>query len=205
MRTMSLRRCEKCGSYFRVRTVTANRGGGRFCSRHCARSVPCPARQIDIRARFWKYVDKNGPVPVHRPELGPCWIWIGSKNRGGYGMISFRGKPKVAHHVAWYLEHDRLPADKALHKCDGGALGCVRHDHLFEGSQADNVADMFAKGRNRNLTGEAHGMAKLTESLVHEARQLHAAGWNFCALGRRYGVTRVAVRFAIRGRSWKHV
>jgi hypothetical protein len=28
-----------------------------------------------LEERFWEKVDKNGPVPAHRPELGPCWVW----------------------------------------------------------------------------------------------------------------------------------
>jgi len=28
--------------------------------------------------RFWKHVDKNGPIPPLHPELGNCWLWMGS-------------------------------------------------------------------------------------------------------------------------------
>lgn len=40
-----------------------------------------PAR---IATRFWSKVDKNGPIPTYRPDLGPCWLWLGSNSRG-YG------------------------------------------------------------------------------------------------------------------------
>jgi hypothetical protein len=37
--------------------------------------------------RFWSKVDKSGPVPIRRPELGPCWVWTGARNAGGYGLF----------------------------------------------------------------------------------------------------------------------
>jgi len=40
--------------------------------------------------RFWSKVDKNGPIPQHKPELGPCWVWTGAKMERGYGCI-FKG------------------------------------------------------------------------------------------------------------------
>lgn len=51
-------------------------------------------RGIYIRKRkdpwdlLWKHVDKNGPIPPFRPDLGPCWIWLGNKSKKGYGLWS---------------------------------------------------------------------------------------------------------------------
>ena len=33
-----------------------------------------------LEERFWRKVDKNGPIPEHRPELGPCWVWTAGTN-----------------------------------------------------------------------------------------------------------------------------
>jgi hypothetical protein len=49
-------------------------------------------RHVDIARRFWSKVDKNGPVPPHRPELGQCWVWTGSVQPRGYGTFSVGGK-----------------------------------------------------------------------------------------------------------------
>ena len=51
-------------------------------------------------ARFWSKVDKNGPVPAHCPELGPCWVWTGEK-RKGYGRLKIDGHARTAHVEAW--------------------------------------------------------------------------------------------------------
>jgi hypothetical protein len=106
-----------------------------------------------MRRRFWPKVNLDGPTPSHRPELGPCWIWIGTISRFGYGRFCMprNGSPQrteQAHRVAWYLDHERWPNPCCLHMCDN--KGCVRITHLFEGTDADNVRDMCRKRRSFN-------------------------------------------------------
>jgi hypothetical protein len=43
-------------------------------------------------AKLFSRIDFNGPLPTTRPELGPCWIWLGSTDKDGYGRITFDGK-----------------------------------------------------------------------------------------------------------------
>lgn len=99
-----------------------------------------------VEDRFWSKVDKNGPSPNHRPELGPCHVWIGATRAEGYGAFKFRGKIAKAHRVSWILEEGEIPDGICvLHKCDNPP--CVRHAHHFLGTRAENVADAVAKGR----------------------------------------------------------
>jgi len=91
-------------------------------------------------ARFWSRVD----------FAETCWRWSGAilKNRG-YGVVRVGGKNELAHRVAWATLHGgELPSKSVLHRCDNRR--CVRPDHLFLGSQADNIHDMLAKGRHYN-------------------------------------------------------
>jgi hypothetical protein len=77
-----------------------------------------------------------------------CWLWTGSRNAQGYGNISHEGRHLVAHRLAWLLWRGPIDVDiKVLHRCD--TPPCCNPDHLFLGTQADNVADMVAKGRHR--------------------------------------------------------
>ena len=95
-----------------------------------------------VAPRFWSKVLKTDG----------CWIWIGAR-RNGYGR--FGGSPyRYAHRVAWELAHGPLEstAVKVCHHCDNPL--CVRLDHLFIGSQADNVRDRAAKGRTAVLSTE---------------------------------------------------
>ncbi len=74
--------------------------------------------------------------------------------RNGYGVF----RSHRAHRVAFFLEHKRWPQPCALHKCDNRR--CVRPDHLFEGTLADNNRDCAAKGRSARLRGDANPLRK---------------------------------------------
>jgi len=147
-----------------------------------------------LAERFWSKVSKDGPVL--RPDLGPCWTWAASKTPDGYGKLWGGGKSsntRRAHRVAWELEHGADPGSLlVLHKCDGGALGCVRPDHLFLGSVADNSADMVAKGRQ--CRGERNPNARLSDADVAAIRESTERP---AALARRFGVQRTSI-WAIR-------
>lgn len=101
-----------------------------------------------VLERFWETVNKNGPTPAHRPELGPCWVWTNSIY-SGYGSFKIDGRDQRAHRVSWELNVGPIPAGQYVcHKCDNTA--CVRPHHLFLGDQTDNMRDAFAKGRMAN-------------------------------------------------------
>lgn len=103
-------------------------------------------------ARFWARVDKREP--------DECWLWKGSKNKGGYGQFNLPRKQDGAHRISFQLHHRLLkPREHALHKCDTTA--CVNPFHLFAGSHLDNIADMVAKGRRPR--GDAHHLRRHPE------------------------------------------
>jgi len=98
------------------------------------------------REYFEARVDRNGD----------CWTWTGSIDRHGYGKAFVGGRFLLAHRLGWALANDKDPgALLACHRCDNPL--CVRPDHIWLGSNADNQADKRAKGRNR--TGYRHGSA----------------------------------------------
>jgi len=101
---------------------------------------------------FWSLVDKSDG----------CWRWIGGQWGGGYGRIRRGNQPQQAHRVAYELTYGPIPENQQVcHHCDNKA--CVRPDHLFVGSQSDNMLDWTRKGNNQLVNdpslwkrGDAH-------------------------------------------------
>ncbi len=167
-----------------------------------------PAISAAAIERFWKFVDKNGPTQPHCPELGPCWIWRGYLNNGGYGSWvadCATMKKLLTHRVAWRLAHGKWPEPCALHKCDNRA--CVNPEHLFEGTLAENCHDRHRKGRtiNGSVSGERNAQSKLTEEQVREIRRCCEHGESCLVLAPRFGVSPVLIRLIARRKAWKHV
>jgi hypothetical protein len=164
-----------------------------------------------FEGRFWEKVNRNGPVPAHRPELGPCWLWTGSTNDKGYGKIGFHrhyvNHILYAHRISYLLAHGVLPDDREIcHECD--TPPCVRPDHLFAGTRRDNLVDMVQKGRDNKTScwrGEAHYKAKLRDQQVRDIKARGLAGERPRDLAAEYGVSKRNVEHIIGRRTWKHI
>lgn len=165
-------------------------------------------------ARFWAKVDKNGPVPAHLPELGPCWIWTGACTGPGYGVFWLNNANVSAHRASWELHHGPIGAGPGyhgiciLHRCDNKA--CVRPDHLFRGNITDNNCDTIAKGRWRGGVplGQRVWCAKLTAADVLAIRSQYSRGSSThgtTALARAFGVCASTIASVVHRRLWRHV
>lgn len=100
------------------------------------------SREEDVPKRFWEKVNKSGPIPIARPELGPCWIWEGNIDYKGYGNIWFRGKHRKAHRVAYRAIVGKITKPQLDHLCR--VRGCVNPAHLEPVTNKENLA----RGRN---------------------------------------------------------
>lgn len=88
--------------------------------------------------RFWSKVDKNGPIPSHRPDLGPCWLWKDRPTTKGYGQIKIGNRKVHAHRFAYQIKNG--PLDSSLttdHLCR--VRRCVNYDHLEAVTSQENT------------------------------------------------------------------
>lgn len=82
-----------------------------------------------------------------------CWIWLGPKDRKGYGQTSHQGKSVRVSRLAFKSRYGFLSQGKQVcHKCD--VPSCCNPGHLFEGTALENLEDAYSKGRreSRRLT-----------------------------------------------------
>lgn len=160
----------------------------------CQYGIRSPA--ISFAPRFWPMVNKRGPS---HPTLGHCWDWTGALNDKGYGHIGSR----LTHRLSFEMVHGQIPPGLFVcHRCDRPS--CVRPEHLFLGTPAENSADMVAKGRStlNRRCGERASYRKLTIAQVRELLQRKSAGAKIVDLARTYGISRQTVREIIQGKAW---
>jgi hypothetical protein len=156
----------------------------------------------------------KAPIPIKERllagirvcEHSGCWLWQRSVQRNGYGQIGSGGKyggMRNTHRVSWEVHRGEIPAGmQVLHRCD--VKICVNPDHLFLGTQAENLRDMDAKGRRRqvNKRGEAHYATRLT---ADDVRAIRADTRTQAVIGAAYGIGQTAVSAIKRRVKWKSV
>lgn len=136
---------------------------------------------------------------------GDCMIYTGGLTPLGYGVFRVNNPRRCdrAHRAAYEMAYGPIPDGQMVcHKCDRRA--CINPDHLFLGTQKDNMADAAAKGRVAH--GEQQGAAKLTEANVREIRRSYRDGEETLReLSARFGISPPSVFRVVRRITWKHV
>lgn len=92
----------------------------------------------ELPARFWAKIDKNGPIPQDRPELGPCWLWTGALI-DGYGVWWLERRNRPAH-VSSFIAFTQRPIPSGLqldHLCR--VRRCCNPEHLEPVTGRENV------------------------------------------------------------------
>jgi hypothetical protein len=168
----------------------------RYCDKKCWLEDHY-ASEVD---RFWQRVEKTDG----------CWLWRGQARANGYGEFSGRGeRHRAAHRYSYQTFVGPIPDGMFVcHSCDNPA--CVRPDHLWVGTPADNVADMVAKGRQatdkRVYRGESNSQCKLSEDQVMAIRsEYRPRVVPQRELAKRYGVSQRLINKIIAREVWGHL
>jgi hypothetical protein len=163
-------------------------------------TIPINLTEKDIK-RFWKSVDVR--------DENECWNWNRKFRHRGYGRFYFGGaknaKTASSSRIAYAISFGDPLGLVVCHKCDNRL--CCNPNHLFVGTQGDNMRDMVAKNRS-NYIGkkhESHPQARLNKVQVIEIRHRFASGERKAELARQYGVAYMTITCVVRGLTWKGV
>jgi hypothetical protein len=111
-----------------------------------------------------RLLSKIEMIPEHS-----CWEWVAGKNEHGYGLLWYGNKMSKAHRLSYEVFVKKIDKNLfILHKCDNP--GCIRPEHLYEGTQKDNVNDMVKRKRHYRAT---HNTSKTHCPRGHEYNSLN--------------------------------
>ena len=155
-----------------------------------------------IEQRFWRFVNKTEN----------CWLWTGAPcGSYNYGRIGTGPNVIMAHKFSYELHYGKIPDGlQVLHKCDVAL--CVNPDHLFLGTQKDNMQDAIEKGRHTTQKpdlsfiprGEKHSRAKLTEADILKIR-MSFGNIPTGQIKTKFKISYQQIYMIVKRRYWKHI
>lgn len=179
-----------CGQTAPISTETdalRNRVKGEFL-RYIAGHFKTPIKYKTFADHFWAFCTPGKP--------DECWDWQGSLAVAGYGHFNHRNKTFHTHRISWEIHYGPIPEGlSVLHKCD--RRSCNNPEHLFLGTQTDNIADMVEKGRS--------SLAKLNTKQVISIRAKAAQGNTHTEIATEFSVCLRTISDIVRRATWKHI
>ena len=171
-----------------------------LCSKHLSRlyrlgTTSCEIIVRDDLARYekYKFIDENG-----------CHIWTRKLDNFGYGRTRYNGKMQRLHRIIWIINHGGIPEGLQInHKCNNRA--CYNIEHLYAGTQKENMADKYRSGSTNHAKGEKSSASVLTENEVLRIKRLLSEGMKTTQIAKEFGVARGTINHIKSGRSWSHL
>lgn len=158
----------------------------KFCDHACYSA----SLRVGIQDRFWSKVNKTSG----------CWLWTAGTIRGygqfNLGRVAGKSRTAYAHRVSWELAHGPVAGDlSVLHRCDVPL--CVNPEHLFLGTQQDNLADARQKGRLNESLPRAGALTYADRLAIFNTQPYQGIGVDLAC---HYGVSRTCISHVRNGR-----
>lgn len=163
------------------------------------RSCWIKSRERDPKERFFEKIEKTKS----------CWFWRGTINNvWGYGQFFVNGVYIRAHRYSYEIHKGEIPPGLYIcHSCDN--TNCVNPDHLWAGTQKENIRDCMRKARKQAapvMVGENNPIAKLCNNDVRLIRKMYLTGkYSQTTLSHKFKVSQAVISSVIRRNRWAHV
>lgn len=146
---------------------------------------------------IWKSVNKKGD--------DGCWEWVGYKNKDGYGRMKVDYKMYHVHRIVYELTYGPIPDGLLIcHRCNNRS--CCNPNHLYLGTQKDNMEQCVFEGRLKTSFGEKHGQSKLNEKDVKKIKELYnTKNYSQRCLGKLFNISHSEISRIINNQVWKHI
>jgi len=155
-----------------------------------------PEHQLNKEDHFLSQIKKN--------EITNCWEWTGFL-KAGYGYIRIKRKDIAVHRLMFERYKRKIPKNvNVCHSCDNPK--CCNPDHLWLGTQQENIKDMIQKKRDHKSYGEKHPGCKINEEIAKQIKIKFKEGLNMKQIQKILNIKSYKiVQHVCRGNTWKHV
>lgn len=149
-------------------------------------NVNIELRKIAKKREIQYIIDGNG-----------CFVVINKKPSRGYIRFVLNGDHCYLHRASKFI----FGRDKILacHRCDNRL--CFNPDHIFLGTQKQNMMDCLSKNRF-SQKGSSHTLSKLKDSDIIDIRN---SSLSLSILGNLYGVTKQTIYAVKQNKTWRHI
>lgn len=195
--------CHRCKNEF---SYSPWESTGKYCSKQCNKRPKRNPKFIWSKATLEEKIQRitdSFNKNVIKNEIG-CWGWRGGTYPNGYIKMNCNpnGIRPLGHRISWLIHYGDIPTDKMIcHTCDNRS--CTRPDHLFLGTQSDNIRDMHKK--RRGLLGDTHTNSKLNSIQVLKIKELLKNNHTHAEIAKMFNVSRSTIIHIKNGKTWSHI
>jgi len=154
-----------------------------------------PEHQLNKEDHFLSQIKKN--------ENTECWEWTGFL-KGGYGYIRVNRKDFAVHRLMFERYKRPIPKNvNVCHSCDN--TKCCNPEHLWLGTQQENIKDMINKKRDKKAFGTKHHRCKINEEIARQIKIKFKEGLNMREIHRTLNISYRIVQHICTGNTWRHI